>query len=94
MIKVSFKSKPIYLATNNELNVPNLLEVIYMPSFVHNVRHILSNSDKFKKRKGNYSFYFFLGNKKLKFNLMVDPQNVDLLYLAEFEKHLHLSITC
>lgn len=49
---------------------------------------------EFKKRKRKLLLLLLHGNKKLKFNLMVDPQNVDLLYLAEFEKHLHLSITC
>lgn len=49
---------------------------------------------EFKKRKRKLLLLLLHGNKKLKFNLMVDPQNVDLLYLAELEKHLHLSITC
>ena len=47
-----------------------------------------------KERKRKLLLLLLHGNKKLKFNLMVDPQNVDLLYLVELEKHLHLIITC
>lgn len=47
-----------------------------------------------KERKKKLLLLLLHGNKKLKFNLMVDPQNADLLYLVELEKRLHLIITC
>lgn len=64
-----------------------------MPSFVHDVHHILSDSDRIERKK-KLLLLLLHGNKKLKFNLMVDPQNADLLYLVELEKRLHLIITC
>ena len=62
-----------------------------MPNFVHTVHHILI---ELKKRKRKLLLLLLHGNKKLKLSLMVDPQNVDLLYLVDLERDLHLVITC